>query len=207
MKNKTQEEIDKYYTRRASSSDFMNYGEINKAREYLIKNLKILEGEKVLEIGIGSGRNLPYFTEKTTLFGLEKNEAMLRTLKYNSGKNTLEKLFLVRGDGKNICFGREFDVVVMAYVLSAIPKSELVLKEARRILKPKGRMGILDFGKTPKNLPESNGFVNFNLKKLIKKQTGFKEKQVLTFTDIVDLLGKRYSLPPPQEIYLLEKKS
>jgi ubiquinone/menaquinone biosynthesis C-methylase UbiE len=110
--------------------------------------LRDVRGE-VLEIGIGTGVNLPFYPENiTTLTVIDPSDAVRprakkradatgRTIKWHQGKGEQ----LPFDDGS-------FDTVVSADVLCSVDNVDEVLREAYRVLKPGGRLHFLEHGIT-----------------------------------------------------------
>ena len=104
---------------------------------------------RVLEIGIGTGRNLPYYQPEklTCLCGLDPGlhpkagqRAKAAGLAVDSMPLSAERI--PRQD-------HSFDCVVSTYTLCTIPDIEAALKEAHRVLVPGGRLLFLEHGAAP----------------------------------------------------------
>lgn len=107
-------------------------------RSFVIGLLDIGKKDKVLEIGVGTGLNLPYYP-KCDLHGIDFSSAMLEKAK----QKKIGKLFL--NDACNMPFEKEyFDVLLTTYVLRVAPDPFSIMEEAYRVTKKKGRFVILD---------------------------------------------------------------
>jgi len=92
--------------------------------------------------GIGTGLDLPYLPLCHRYTGLDLTAAMLSRAKPRA-KNL--RLSLVQGDSMKLPFASEsFDHAVLHLILAVVPDSLACLREAARVLKPGGRMLILD---------------------------------------------------------------
>jgi SAM-dependent methyltransferase len=100
---------------------------------------------RVLEIGAGTGANLTaYPSDLDTLVVTEPDPGMARRLKRNAARH--------RPDAQVLCVGAEslpfpdgaFDVVVSTLVLCTVPDPAAAVAEARRILRPGGRLLYLE---------------------------------------------------------------
>ena len=105
----------------------------------------------VVEIGIGSGHNLPYYdTDKITkLTGIDPDEHVWKKSAKKRAMFTppLERLGL---SGESIPMEDNCaDTVVVTYSLCTIPDPIAALKEMRRILKPEGKLLFCEHGKAP----------------------------------------------------------
>ncbi len=115
-------------------------------RNEVIQKLKIKNGEKVLEVGVGTGLNLPLYPKYCEVFGIDFSNSMLYKAKQkkSNAKITLEEM-----DATNIKYpDNYFDKILMTYVLRVTPQPILVLKEIIRVLKPKGKIVVVDQFKT-----------------------------------------------------------
>jgi ubiquinone/menaquinone biosynthesis C-methylase UbiE len=99
----------------------------------------------VLEIGVGTGRNLPYYPDDARLTGMDLNPAML-TIARRRAANLGRTVDLRLGDAQALDLpDSRFDTVVATLALSSIPDHRRAIAEARRVLRPGGRFIVLDF--------------------------------------------------------------
>lgn len=119
-------------------------------RDRLIADLKGPPGCAVLEIGCGTGRNLAHVARRwpgAALHGLDLSGEMLKS----AGARLGERALLARGDATafsaDSLFGRrDFDRVLLPYVLSMIPDWRAAATQAVAVLAPGGSLHIVDFG-------------------------------------------------------------
>ncbi|MDX2444914.1 MAG: class I SAM-dependent methyltransferase [Bacteroidales bacterium] len=113
--------------------------------------LQDVKGE-VLEIGIGTGVNLPYYPDNIKkLAGIEPSDAMRPRAKKRADE-TGRKIEWYRGLGEQLPFDRgSFDTVVLADVLCTVDNVDAVLEESFRVLKPGGRLHFLEHGLAQKD--------------------------------------------------------
>lgn len=107
---------------------------------------------RVLEVGIGTGANLPHYgPDVTEVVGIEPDAAMLDRARQASRKLPLSfPLTLAVGDAQALDFPDEsFDTVLMCLVLCTIPDPLRALREARRVLKPGGQLLFLEHVRSP----------------------------------------------------------
>lgn len=99
---------------------------------------------RVLEVAIGTGRNLPYYPAGVTVTGIELSPAMLAIARRRAVDLGLE-VDLHEGDAEDLPFGdASFDSVVCALSLCTIPDPAAALGEMRRVLRPGGRLLLVD---------------------------------------------------------------
>lgn len=107
---------------------------------------------RVLEIGIGTGANLPFYSQKVSeIIGIEPELAMLKKAELmvkQAPSNALVKLAV--GDAHHLEFAdNSFDTVIMCLVLCTIPDPLQSLKEAHRVLKADGQLLFLEHVRAP----------------------------------------------------------
>lgn len=106
------------------------------------------EGE-VLEIGFGTGLNIPYYKNISKLYALEPSAELCKFAQERITKAPFPVEF-VQASAENIPFAPNmFDVVVSTWSLCSIPKPEVALKEVFRVLKPGGKFVFIEHGKAP----------------------------------------------------------
>jgi phosphatidylethanolamine/phosphatidyl-N-methylethanolamine N-methyltransferase len=100
---------------------------------------------RVLEVGIGTGLNLPFYPPHIDLVGIDLSEGMLRKAQEKVESLRMEKVILKVMDGSAMDFGEgEFDATLATYVISAVPDPVAVLREMRRVTKSGGTIVILN---------------------------------------------------------------
>jgi len=105
----------------------------------------------VLEVGIGSGLNLPFYdaSKVKKIIGIDPDDQMwARSQKRRSGfQIPIERIGL---SGEDISLDSNFaDTVLATYTLCTIPDPIAALKEMRRVLKPGGKLVFLEHGQAP----------------------------------------------------------
>jgi SAM-dependent methyltransferase len=103
----------------------------------------------VLEIGIGTGRNLPYYPAGVRLTGVELSPAMLAIARQRAEQLRLP-VDLQLGDAQHLSFtDASFDTVVCTLSLCTIPDDRAAVLEVRRVLRPGGRFVVLEHVRSP----------------------------------------------------------
>jgi ubiquinone/menaquinone biosynthesis C-methylase UbiE len=99
---------------------------------------------RVLEVAIGTGRNLPHYPAEVTITGVELSPAMLAIARQRAARLGRDA-DLREGDAEHLPFdGASFDTVVCALSLCTIPGPAAALSEMLRVLVPGGRLLLLD---------------------------------------------------------------
>lgn len=106
-------------------------------------------GRKVLEIAVGTGRNLPFYPRDVRLTGIDLSPQMLAVVRDRADDLALEA-DLRLGDAQALPFadGR-FDTVVCTLGLCSIPDERQAVREAWRLLRPGGRLVLLEHACSP----------------------------------------------------------
>lgn len=100
---------------------------------------------RVLMIAVGTGRDLPYLDDDVTaVTGIDLSPPMLDQARRRASELGLDA-DLREGDAEHLPFAdASFDIVTCVLSLCTIPRPEAALTEARRVLKPGGRLLLLD---------------------------------------------------------------
>ena len=91
---------------------------------------------RVLEIGIGTGRNLPYYEKEKldALYGLDPAEGMHRLARKRMRKYAIDVRLLTLSAEEIPQADATFDTLVMTYTLCSIREPVRAVKEMRRVL-------------------------------------------------------------------------
>jgi ubiquinone/menaquinone biosynthesis C-methylase UbiE len=105
---------------------------------------------RVLEIGVGSGLNLPFYGAATTdVVGLDPSVKLLWMARKAAHK-TMRGIALLEGSAEAVPLeDRSVDTVVTTWTLCTIPDVHRALGEMRRVLKPTGRLLFVEHGRSP----------------------------------------------------------
>ena len=123
------------------------------ARPMIYQRQKVVpqaEG-KVLEVGIGSGLNLPFYDKSKVkkIWGLDPSEELNRMASKVATEENLEVDFIISG-AENIPLPDDHvDTVLITYTMCTIPEVEQANQEMKRVLKPGGKMIFCEHGKAP----------------------------------------------------------
>jgi ubiquinone/menaquinone biosynthesis C-methylase UbiE len=106
---------------------------------------------RVLEIGIGSGLNIPFYdpSRVTHLWGLDPSAEMWAIARKNAASHHLDAEFIQSGAECIPLDSDSADTVVMTYTMCTIPEVQPALQEIRRVLKPGGRLLFCEHGRAP----------------------------------------------------------
>jgi ubiquinone/menaquinone biosynthesis C-methylase UbiE len=118
-------------------------------KEYRARLLPGAEG-CVLEIGVGSGLNLPFYGDTVRhLIGLEPSPKLL-SMARRAGNAASQAIELLQASAEAIPLeSKSVDTVVSTWTLCSIPDVDGALGEMRRVLKPDGRLLFVEHGLSP----------------------------------------------------------
>lgn len=169
------------------------------------KLIERIEGEKILEVGVGTGKNLSYYPDDLDITGIDFSKNMLRKAK-NKVDNK-KNINLIEMDAQDMKFDdNTFDTVVTSCVFCSVPDPIKGLKEIRRVCKNNGKIIMLEHMRSNNKLvgkfmdlinfiPLNIWGANINrqtIKNLIK--AGFKEDNIKyqdMWKDIVKIIEIR----------------
>lgn len=151
MDNRT-ETIRKRYDRVAKIYDFMEKPmEVSKFSNWRKEAIKELYGN-VLEVGVGTGKNIEYYPESLKVTGIDFSSKMLEKARKKSQKLNQE-IRLIQMDAQNMEFeDNSFDSVYTTCVFCSVPNPVKGLKEIRRICKENGKIVMLEHVRSEKQL-------------------------------------------------------
>jgi len=105
----------------------------------------------VLEIGIGSGLNLPFYDPDrvSRIWGLDPSLEMLRMAEAKAAQVAIDVELLAYPAEEIPLDSASVDTVTTTYTLCSIPETGLALREVSRVLKPGGRLIFCEHGVAP----------------------------------------------------------
>jgi ubiquinone/menaquinone biosynthesis C-methylase UbiE len=104
----------------------------------------LVRGPKLLEIGVGTGKNMLYYPKGVEVTAIDLTPGMLNRAYKRAAKLDVT-LELRLGDVQNLDFpDGTFDEIVETFVFCSVPDPRLGLQEIVRVLKPGGRLFMLE---------------------------------------------------------------
>ena len=106
---------------------------------------------EVLEVGIGSGLNLPFYSSHVErVYGLDPSLELQRMARKRIHAGSIDVTFLAQSaeDPLPLADG-SVDTIVMTWTLCSIPNAPLALRQMKRVLKPSGRLIFIEHGYAP----------------------------------------------------------
>lgn len=147
------------YTLLAPIYDLVVRGASETLRRENLADLEAHPEQTVLIAGIGSGLDIPHLPAGPRYVGIDLTPAMLRRAHRRAKQRN--DLALHVGNVMALPYPDDsFDTVVMHLILAVVPQPERALREAARVLKPGGRLLILDKFLRPGQLAPLRRLVN-----------------------------------------------
>jgi phosphatidylethanolamine/phosphatidyl-N-methylethanolamine N-methyltransferase len=101
-------------------------------------------GARVLEVGVGTGKNFPYYPSRGKVIGVDLSPRMLARAGRKAANLDLE-VELLEMDAQSLGFrDRVFDTIFATFVFCSVPDPAEGLRELRRVCRPGGRLLLLE---------------------------------------------------------------
>ncbi len=108
-----------------------------------------VRGPAVLDIGVGTGKNLTYYPADTTVAAIDFSPGMLALAREKAAAHDA-RVHLYQMDAQHLAFpDRTFDTTVATFVFGSVPDPVLGLREAARVTKPDGQILLLEYVRPP----------------------------------------------------------
>ncbi|MFH1647996.1 MAG: methyltransferase domain-containing protein [Chloroflexota bacterium] len=103
-----------------------------------------VEGQEVLEVGVGTGKNFPYYPENASVTAVDFSEGMLRRARDKAARLGV-KVRLLTMDVQDLQFEDDsFDTVLGSFVFCSVPDPVRGLTEVARVCRPGGKVLLLE---------------------------------------------------------------
>ena len=134
------------YRRYASVYDAVFGPVLHAGRKAVVEALGLRSGERVLEVGVGTGLSLPLYPRDVRITGVDVSAEMLEKARERVARRRLTNVdALLEMDAQKMSFAdASFDKVVAMYVVSVVENPAKLLEELHRVCKPHGEIFIVN---------------------------------------------------------------
>jgi phosphatidylethanolamine/phosphatidyl-N-methylethanolamine N-methyltransferase len=138
------------YEKLASVYDLAFGPTLQPGRVRAVRQMSIKPGERVLEVGVGTGINLSLYPKDCRITGIDFSSSMLEKARERVFWDGLQQIRLLQMDAADLKFADDsFDIVYAPYLISVVPDPVKVACEMRRVCRPGGRIIFLNHFLSP----------------------------------------------------------
>lgn len=145
------EAIRRAYRRYARLYDLYFGALFQPGRKAVIDRMRCRAGQRVLEVGVGTGLSLPLYPAGVHVTGIDVSPEMLERARSRLAREGIgDNVDLHVMDAERMSFAPDrFDKVVAMYVVSVVPHPQRLVDEMRRVCKPNGEIFIVNHFHSP----------------------------------------------------------
>lgn len=134
------------YRRYAAVYDAVFGPVLQPGRKAVMQALGLRPGDRVLEVGVGTGLSLPLYPRDVRITGIDVSREMLDKAKRRVARRPLANVeALLEMDAEHMSFpDASFDKVVAMYVVSVVERPDRLLEELHRVCKPDGEIFLVN---------------------------------------------------------------
>lgn len=104
-----------------------------------------VEGPEILELGVGTGKNMPYYPDNAQVTAIDLSPRMVARARQRAQQHPEKTITVREMDVQALeCADARFDAVVATMVFCSVPDPVLGLREALRVTKPGGQLRLLE---------------------------------------------------------------
>jgi phosphatidylethanolamine/phosphatidyl-N-methylethanolamine N-methyltransferase len=142
--------VEGVYDKLAKVYDLVFGPTLHPGRMQAIKRMGIGAGDRVLEVGVGTGINLSLYPRKCQVTGIDFSASMLEKARERVARERIPQVRLVQMDAADLKIPDDsFDIVYAPYLISVVPDPVKVAEEMRRVCRPGGRIVFLNHFLSP----------------------------------------------------------
>jgi len=141
------------YEKLASVYDFVFGPTLHAGRLRAIQRMGIRPGDRILEVGVGTGINAGLYPCDCIVTGIDLSSSMLEKARERIARKDVTNLRLVEMDAADLKFADDaFDIVYAPYLISVVPDPVTVAREMSRVCRSGGRIIFLNHFRSRKPL-------------------------------------------------------
>jgi phosphatidylethanolamine/phosphatidyl-N-methylethanolamine N-methyltransferase len=137
--------VARVYENLASVYDFTFGPTLHPGRLQAIQRMGIGPGDRVLEVGVGTGINAGLYPRDCMVTGIDLSASMLDKARDRVARKDISNVRLIEMDAADMKFAdNTFDIVYAPYLISVVPDPVAVAREMYRVCRPGGRVIFLN---------------------------------------------------------------
>jgi phosphatidylethanolamine/phosphatidyl-N-methylethanolamine N-methyltransferase len=137
--------VERVYENLASVYDFTFGPTLHPGRLQAIQRMGIGPGDRVLEVGVGTGINAGLYPRDCMVTGIDLSASMLDKARDRVARKDIANVRLIEMDAADMKFAdNTFDIVYAPYLISVVPDPVAVAREMYRVCRPGGRVIFLN---------------------------------------------------------------
>jgi phosphatidylethanolamine/phosphatidyl-N-methylethanolamine N-methyltransferase len=118
---------------------------LHPGRVQAIQRMGIAPGDRVLEVGVGTGINASLYPRDCSVTGIDLSAPMLEKARERVVRKGISNVRLLEMDAADLRFADDsFDIVYAPYLISVVPDPVAVVREMHRVCRPGGRIIVLN---------------------------------------------------------------
>ena len=142
--------VEGVYDKLAKVYDLIFGPTLHPGRLQAIQRMNIQPGERVLEVGVGTGINLSLYPKNCSVTGIDFSGSMLEKARERAARKGNRNVRLLQMDAGDLKFAdSSFDIVYAPYLISVVPDPLKVAQEMQRVCRSGGRIIFLNHFLSP----------------------------------------------------------
>jgi phosphatidylethanolamine/phosphatidyl-N-methylethanolamine N-methyltransferase len=137
--------VEGVYDKLAKVYDWVFGPTLHPGRLEAIQRMSIQPGDRILEVGVGTGINVALYPRDCQVTGIDFSASMLEKARDRVARRGARNIKLYQMDAADLKFADDsFDIVYAPYLISVVPDPVRVAREMRRVCRPGGRIIFLN---------------------------------------------------------------
>jgi phosphatidylethanolamine/phosphatidyl-N-methylethanolamine N-methyltransferase len=137
--------VERVYEKLARFYDLVFGPTLHPGRLVALEQMGIQPGDRVLEVGVGTGINASLYPRNCHVTGIDLSTSMLERARERVAREGVSNVRLIEMDAARLTFPDDsFDIVYAPYLVSVVPDPVQVVREMRRVCRPGGKIIVLN---------------------------------------------------------------